>query len=249
MNIFIYDNFLSEKKYNSTLSKIETRITDLGLNGKIIRLSLLKNITGSIDNEIKRGAKTLIAVGNNHTLNKVLNAICGSSYAEALKIPIFIIPVGKENNEIANSLGISNFISACETLSSRRIEEFNTVMANSFYFLSEARINTVGTKIEIDKNYTIELIEKGNIIINNLILSKKEAPENITCLPNDDKIELFIKSKKEKNVKSVFSFEKIIIDNKNKNLILDKSEEIKTPVSITLSSKKIKLIIGKNRSF
>ena len=45
------------------------------------------------------------------------------------------------------------------------------------------------------------------------------------------------------------SFEKIIIQNKNKNLILDKSEEIKTPVQIELCSKKIKLIIGKERSF
>ena len=249
MNIFIYDNFLSEKKYNNTLSKIETRITDLGLNGKIVRLSLLKNIASSIDDEIKRGAKTLIAVGSNHTLSKVLNAICCSNHPEALKVPIFIIPVGKENNEIANSLGILNFSDACEILSSRRIEELNTVKANNFYFLSEARINTVGTKIEIDKNYTIELIEKGNIIINNLILNKKESPENVICLPGDDKIELFIKSKKEKIIKSVFSFDKIIIENKFKNLILDKSEEIRTPVNIELSSKKIRLIIGKNRSF
>ena len=249
MNIFIYDNFLSEKKYNNSLSKIETRITDLGLNGKIIRLNILKNITGSIDGEIKRGAKTLIAVGNNHTLNKVLNAICNSNHPEALKIPIFIIPIGKENNEIATNLGISNFNSACEILSSRRIEEINTVMVNDFYFLSEARINTIGTKIEIDKNYTIELIEKGSIIINNLILNQKESPENISCHPNDDKIELFIKSKKEKNVKSVFSFDKILIENRNKNLVLDKSEEIKTPATITMSSKKIRLIIGKNRSF
>jgi hypothetical protein len=249
MNIFIYDNFLSEKKYTNTLSKIETRITDLGLNGKIIRLNLLKNITGSVNNEIKRGAKTLIAVGNNHTLNKILNAVCLSNHPDALKIPIFIIPIGRENNEISENLGISNYLNACEILSSRRIEKLNTVKANNYYFLSEARINNIGTKIEIDSNYSIELIEKGNIIINNLNLNPKEAPENTICLPNDDKIELFIKSKKEKRVKSVFSFNTVIIDNKNKNLVLDNSEEIKTPVKIELSDKKIKLIVGKSRVF
>ncbi len=249
MNIFIYDSFLSEKKYSNTLSKIETRITDLGLNGKIIRLSLLKNIIGSIDNEIKRGAKTLIAVGNNHTLNKVLNSLCVSNHPDALKIPIFIIPVGKENNEISQNLGISNFLNACEILSSRRVEELNTVTANSSYFLSEANINTIGTKVEIDKNYTIEIIEQGSIIINNLNLNKKELPDNTICLPNDDKIELFIKSKKDKKIKSVFAFDKIIIENKNKNLILDKSAEIKAPVIVKLSEKKIKLIVGKDRAF
>jgi len=249
MNIFIYDSYLSEKKYSSSLSKIETRITDLGLNGKIIRLSLLKNVISSIDNEIKRGAKTLIAVGNNHTLNKVLNSLCSSNHPEALNIPVFIIPVGKENNEIANNLGIDNFLNACEVLSSRRIEEINTVMANNNYFLSEAKINTVGTKVEIDKNFTIEILDQGNIIINNLNLNNKIIPENISCSPTDDKIELFIQSKKEKKIKSVFSFKELIIESKNKNLILDRSEELKTPILLKISEKKIKLIVGKNRTF
>jgi len=249
MNIFIYDNYLSEKKYNNTLSKIETRITDLGLNGKIIRLSLLKNISSSIDSEIKRGAKTLIAVGNNHTLNKVLNAVCKSNHPDALKIPIFIIPVGKENNEIAENMGISNFLNSCEILSSRRIKDLNIVKANNFYFLSEARINTLGTKIEIDTDYTIELIEKGSVIINNFMLSKKELPENSSCFPDDNKIELFIKSKKERKVKSVFPFKKIILNNKYKKLIIDRSEELVPPVTVEISTKKIRLIVGKNRNF
>ena len=249
MNIFIYDSFLSEKKYNNTLSKIETRITDLGLNGKIIRLSLLKSISGSIDSEIKRGAKTLIAVGNNNTLNKILNAVCSSTHPKALNIPIFVIPVGKENNEIAQNMGISGFLNACEALSSRRIENINVGKANNHYFLSEARIDTISSKIEIDTNYTIEPIEKGSVIVNNLLLNTNEAPENVECSPSDNKIELFIKSKKEKKVKSVFSFKEIIIYNKNKNLILDKSKEIKPPVTVSISSKTIKLIVAKNRSF
>ncbi|MDA3839953.1 MAG: hypothetical protein PF572_02585 [Patescibacteria group bacterium] len=249
MNIFIYDSFLSEKKYSNTLSKIETRITDLGLNGKIIRLSLLKNVVGSIDNEIKMGAKTLIAVGNNHTLNKILNSVCTSDHPDALKIPIFIIPVGKENNEISLNLGVSNFLNACEILSSRRIEELNMVKANNLYFLSQASINTMGTKVEIDENYTIEIIDQGSVIINNLNLSNKELPDNTVCLPNDNKIELFIKSKKEKKVKSVFIFDQIIIENKNKNLVLDKSFEVQTPVLIKISEKKVKLIVGKGRMF
>lgn len=249
MNVFIYDSFLSEKKYNNTLSKIETRITDLGLNGKIIRLSLLKNVLASIDSEIKRGAKTLIAVGNNHTLNKVLNSICSSNHPDALNIPIFIIPVGKENNEIANNLGIDNFLNACEVLSSRRIEEVNIAKANNSYFLSEAIINTIGTKIEIDQNFTIEILEQGSIIINNLNINNKTLPKNISCTPNDDKIELFIKSKKEKTVKSVFTFKELVVESKNKNLVLDRSEEIKTPILLKISDKKIRLIVGKNRTF
>ena len=38
---------------------MEIRLTDLGLNGKIIRLGGIKNIKGTIQNEIKLGAKTI----------------------------------------------------------------------------------------------------------------------------------------------------------------------------------------------
>ena len=48
---------------------------DLGLNGKIIRLGGIKKIKGTIQNEIKLGAKTIIAVGNNQTVNKIIGSI------------------------------------------------------------------------------------------------------------------------------------------------------------------------------
>lgn len=249
MNIFIYDNFLSEKKYNKVLSKIETRITDLGLNGKIIRLNLLKNAYDSIDGEIKRGAKTLIAVGNNLTINKVINAVCKSNFSSAENVPISIIPVGKENNEISKAVGIEDYLKACEILSSRRITDLNTVKINNDYFLSEASIDTNGTKVEIDNNYTIEIIEKGKIVVNNLCLDINYLEKSSNFSPNDNKIELLIKSKKDRVTKSVFIFDEIIINNNINKVILDRSREIETPVKISLGEKKIKLIVGKNRGF
>ncbi len=250
MNVFIYDDYLSEKKYFKTISKIETRITDLGLNGKIVRLNLLNNVSSHIDSEIKRGAKTLIAVGDNQTLNKVVNSICLSDFPEAKNIPVFIIPVFKEKNEIAHNLGIKDYLSACEILSSRRITEINTVKINNSFFISEASIETEGTKIEIDKDYSIEIMEKGRIVVNNLSLDKKDLPDNLTNIsPSDGKIELFVKSKKEKNTKSVFYFDKIIIENKKRPVLIDRAIEIKTPASVTIGEKNIKLIVGKDRIF
>ncbi|PLX20428.1 hypothetical protein C0584_05820 [Candidatus Parcubacteria bacterium] len=249
MNIFVYDSFLSDKKHQNTISKIETRITDLGLSGKIIRLNLLKNHLDSIDGEIKRGAKTIVAVGNNETLNKVVNSVLSSNHPDASKIPIFIIPVGKENNEISLSLGIENYNQACEVLSSRRIEELNAVEINSSYFLSEARIQTMGTKVEVDESFTLEISEQGNIIISNLKIDKQKALKNHQSLPNDDKLELFVGLKKDKEIKSAFMFKTLLVSNKIKKIIIDKSVEITTPAKITLSNKKLKTIVGKNRSF
>jgi hypothetical protein len=50
MHIYIYDSFVNQKKYDSTTAKIETRITDLGLNGKIVRLGIIISVEEVINN-------------------------------------------------------------------------------------------------------------------------------------------------------------------------------------------------------
>ena len=106
MHVYIYDDYVNEKKYNNSLAHIETRITDLGLNGKIIRLGVMKNALEAITNEIKRGAKTIIAVGNDKTINKIINAIINYEISNQIEnnTPLGIIPVGEKNNLIANVL-------------------------------------------------------------------------------------------------------------------------------------------------
>ena len=100
MHIYIYDSFVNQKKYDKILARIETRITDLELNGKISRLGVMKNIPDIVSNELKRGAKTIIAVGNDKTINQVINSLAGS------QVPLGIIPIGRENNQISFALGI-----------------------------------------------------------------------------------------------------------------------------------------------
>ncbi len=36
MHVYVYDSFLNQKKYDRILARLETRITDLGLNGKYL---------------------------------------------------------------------------------------------------------------------------------------------------------------------------------------------------------------------
>jgi len=90
MYYYIYDSFLSDKKYRKLLAQIETRLTDLGINGKINRLSFLKNIRDLITDEIKNGQNTIVVLGNDSTINKVINIIAD------LDVFLGIIPIGKE---------------------------------------------------------------------------------------------------------------------------------------------------------
>ena len=71
MNVFIYDKFVNEKKFDSIAARIETRITDLGLNGKIVRIGLMNSVDEIIENEVRKESKAIIVVGNNTIFNRV----------------------------------------------------------------------------------------------------------------------------------------------------------------------------------
>lgn len=250
MHVYIYDSFLTNKRYSNLLAKIETRITDLGLNGKICRLGVIKNYADTIRNEISRGAKTIIAVGNDTTVSQVINSMYGSD------VPFAIIPIGKENNLISHSLGIGLELEACDVLSARRVENVNLGKINSSYFLTEAKITTDNTILGIDQNFSIEISEPGEIKIINLPLEKNTLTVNGRFSPVDNTLELLIKTygnksfiKKTLGGESIFAFKKLSLENKNTSLLIDNAISVNLPAEISLASNNINIIVGKNRNF
>lgn len=247
MNIYIYDDYLNKSKYSRALNRIEIRLTDLGLNGKIIRLGAIKNIRDVIQNEIKNGAKTIIAVGNNQTVNKIIGSIIDNElYGFFQKNILFsIIPVG-DDNSIADSLGIKREEEACNILLARRVKKIDIGFVNNYYFLNKATIESQGSLIDISGDYIIEPQEKGVISIFNLKSSANDD-KNIKVNPIDGKLDIYIKDRS-KNL-SFLSVDKIKISNPDHPLILDDIIEIKTPAEISVISGKLNVVVGKDRSF
>ncbi|MFH1822143.1 MAG: diacylglycerol kinase family protein, partial [Patescibacteria group bacterium] len=234
MHIYIYDNYVNNKKYDAVIAQVETRITDLGLNGKIIRLGLMKNIFTTVENEIKYGAKTITAVGNNKTFNQVINAVLNTEIKNSMEIniPIGFIPIGQENNSIAEGLGIKEGEEACDALSARRIEQLDVAKANHVFFLSQATISSQSTILEIAKNYSIEILDPGEINIINLSTAKIIS-DKIKSNPQDGILELHIRTKKPKKLinlktdqnQSFFSLKKLTIKNNKLPLMVDNALE------------------------
>jgi len=259
MHIYIYDKFLSQKKYDSILARIETRITDLGLNGKIVRLNLMNSVYEAVENEIKNGAKTIVAVGSDNLLHQIINVIAKLTFLKTItaKIPVGFIPVEKSHNTLGPLLGIDFEEDACDALSGRRIIKLDLGKAGDEYFLTQAVITSKGTSVEIDQNYSIEIMGAGEIGVVSLPLEDSILPQAKTKA-NDGVLELFIKinaSRKflpinrEKGQSSVFSFKKLKIINKDFPVVLDNIKEIPTPVEIAIAKEKINLIVGKGRKF
>lgn len=248
MNTFIYDSFLNHKKYDRLLARLETRITDLGLNGKICRLSFMRNIHDTVTNELRRGAKTFIAVGNNKTVNQIINSLAGSSAAFG------IIPIGEENNDLAKALGIGSVEAACDVLSARLLARLDLGLANNTYFLGNAAIENHNTVVDMNKSYTIEAKNNGLIYVFNLPKTSVRLPSKIKLRPDDGVLELVISGQSRGFLKhqadnSVFKIKKVTVSNPKTQLILDGSVAINTPAEITVTSKCLNVIVGKERNF
>jgi len=223
---------------------MEIRLTDLGLNGKIIRLSGIKNIKGTIQNEIKLGAKTIIAVGNNQTVNKIIGAIIDTDiYSDFQKKTLLgIIPLG-DDNSIAASFGIKNEEEACNILLARRVEKIDLGLVGKHYFLNQARIQSLGTTINID-NYSLEIMERGEVKIINLLSDPKET---IKSNPHDGLLDIVIDTRKKD--RTFLTVPKLKISNPQEKLIIDGVLDIKTPVEVEIMRDKVNVIVGKNRLF
>ena len=244
MHVYIYDDYLNKNKYSRAINHLEIRLTDLGLNGKIIRLDNIKNIKNAIASEIRIGAKTIVAVGNNQTVNKIIGAIIDSdAYSEfQQKTLLGIIPVG-DDNSIASSFGIKNADEACNILLARRIEKIDIGSAGENYFLNQSTIESSGTILEID-NYSLEPQENGEIKIINLLSDRKEI---IKSNPHDGKLEVLVRMKRKDQ--TFLTVKNIKVYNPKHKLIVDGVVEITTPVEINIRPDKLNVIVGKDRLF
>ncbi len=253
MYLYLYDSFLNDKKYSRLLARIETRLTDLGIGGKIFRLSPLRNTDELLADEIKSGVKTIIVVGNDKTFGQIVNL------AAKLEVPLGLIPIGSEN-KIAQMLGIPKEEEACSIIAARIIKKIDLGKANNTYFLSNLLITGQKLTIECESKYKITTEKENQINICNL---KPLFASNVGSKyfdPQDGFLEILIQpistgffqmfKKPDGFKKSIIPFKKISINSKDSIPITTDSKKIlKTPVKIEIVPKKLRLIVGKNRIF
>ena len=237
MYAYIYDDFVNQKKTGKLLYQIEKRLTDLNLNGKIIRLDVSKNMKSAVDNEIRQETKTIVAVGNDKTVNQIINHLLNNQNNERHQVTLGIIPINPKESKIAAALGIRSINEACEVLLARRLETFQLAQINQSFFLFEAILNAADTTLEIDQNYIIQNLKPALIqVTNHPLLSEQKMP--------DRKLELRICNKEGE---SLFFFKDLLIINKNAAITIDNSSSVQPPAKIRLSQEKIRIIVGKEK--
>ncbi len=248
MYFYIYDNFLTDKKYQNLLSRIETKITDFGMSGKIVRMSVLKNLKSTIDESVREGVKTIVIIGNDKTLNQAINLLDNQN------VIIGFIPVGP-GNEIKDILGIPEGEAAIDILSARLIQNMHFGLINGKYrFLTYLELAGDNATINCDNDYFVSINDKSDIItISNIYFG--EFDEQLPIINNQDKINLIVrpanssllKHKSEKY--SYFTASHLRLESAKPLpiLLMDEKTIIKTPITVSGSKETLRMIVGKKR--
>ncbi len=253
MYVYLYDQFLKEKRFSEALKLIETRLTDYGIAGRIIRLQHFTSPETIIAEAVRKGAKTIVVVGNDITFAKVLSR--GAAYP----VTYGFIPIGPENS-IASVLGIPVNAEAADVLARRRKVFLDAGWFNNRFFISQLHIPPHPITVEYDERFKVSsATAKMELVVCNLqpYYWQRQGREMIVH-PQDGKLEAFVRpvvksgwfKREEFEDPSIFPFEEMVVESKTPFLVeADGKTSKESKITIKLSRSQIEMIVGKERKF
>lgn len=184
MYCYIYDESVQDRPFERDLIAIEHRVTDLGLQGKIVRLALFRDPEQTIREEVARGMKTVVVVGNDQTVHRVANAVVDSGAVLA------IVPLG-EPNVFARILGIPMGVEAIDVLSKRVIEHMDVGRVNDRRFFTGVQFPLTRATVRAGRKYEMRTLQRGLVAVKNLAVDPPKRAEELSN-PMDGRLEVEI---------------------------------------------------------
>jgi len=162
MYVYVYDGFVTDKKHEKLLSRVETRLTDLGISGRIERLTMFKNIGEIVADAAAQGCETIVAVGDDGTVGRLIDVVGMHDMAFG------VIPIGEGPHTIASLLGVDEGVEACNILSRRVLHTVDLGRINDHFFLSSVRIPRTRAAISCNGQYSVIPTEDNEVHVCNL---------------------------------------------------------------------------------
>lgn len=245
MYCYLYDEFIQEnKRFERELLKIENRLTDLGIAGKVSRLALFRDAEEMIRDEIRRGVTTVVVLGNDATVRQVVDVVADSN------VVLGIIPVGP-NNELARMMGIPEGVAACDVLSARRVETIDAGVVNGRRFITGLSIPDFNAELTCEDQYRITSVARqAQLEIRNL---------NEVADPCDGRLEAVVRTAvktgwgvfgKTQMRETILPLKNLAIRSEQPvSLFVDGEEMTSTRFDIGVEPMALKVITGKSRCF
>lgn len=239
MFFYLYDALVRDRKNDAIVRGIESRIIELGINGRVERLQPLRNLKEIITVGLKQKAHTFVVVGADETLLRAINILADE------KVALGFIPLSQGSSRLGELFGIHDAIEACDTLSRRITKPVPLAKANQTHFLTELSLFAPGgTKLSFDDGYSVTIIRDSQITV---------VPQpplcRVTIKPQAIAKRSLWGASPAPLTATHLATSKLCIAHSEKTLEahLDQTTIIKTPLTITLKSKPLKVIVGKNR--
>ena len=247
MYLYLYDDFVQDRRYEKELAAIEARLTDLDIFGKVIRLAMFRRIEDMIRDELRRGVATVVIVGNDHTVFKVLDSV------PAHKVAFGIIPLGPRNT-LARMLGIPAGVEACDILAARIIEALDVGVVNGHKFLTGIRIPPFQAEMTCEGQYRILPPRASVLEIRNMGIGEDVTAGQVGN-PCDGMLEVVLHSKasqgflrRKKNCESVVPLKNLSIHSLSPIVIYADGEEmVAKDFEISVEPAGLRFILGRAR--
>jgi len=124
----------------SDQEKIKDILGNLGIAGETVSPSPARTIEELANLGIVKGYSTIVAIGSEKIVNKVVTALINQSIDK--DVALGVIP-DSYNSNLAKRLGVIDLIDACQALKSRKLETIDAcAVSPNKYFLTEATIET-----------------------------------------------------------------------------------------------------------
>ncbi len=245
MYSYFYDAFLQDRKYERDLAVFETRLTDLGIMGKITRLALFRDSLEVMRDEIDDGAQTLVAVGDDKTFQKAIEAV-GDSRTVLGYLPVH------SKSLFADLLGIPTGVEACDILSARLVQEIDVGEVNGRRFLHALEGDVSDAVMACEESFTLTIPGKASLAVRNLALPDDTGLTD----PTDGRLSLIIRQSqfsifgKKTQLSKVFLKRGQLFTHRPVSLYIDGGEKIQSKeFDIRVIPGRLRLVTGKARKF
>ncbi len=254
MYLYLYDYGLDAPRYRRPLARLETRLADLGISGKISRLSPLKNLRDLVRDEVAGGVTTIVAVGNDATVLQVVGEIA------ARPVSFGIIPIGPGPHQVAEGLGIPEGEAAADTVAARALLPFDLGRANGHYFLSWLTIPPSRVRLAADGHSYSITPAAGNAAVTLCNLRPTGyaggAPAR-SFNPHDGILEAYVQPVHGRHLfghhgspsqPTVLPFRKLtVLGDSSVQVLTEGGRTLKPPVEVDVLPGKLRVIVGRRR--
>ncbi len=256
MYAYIYDAFVTGPRFASLRDRVETRLSRLGIQGNIRRVTVLHPLRSAVVESARTRATTIVMVGNDESILRSLDALAVADR------PIGIIPVGNPaENCIAQTLGIPMGELACDVLARRRILPVDLGLAGSRLFLTRASIHADRIVCTGDNGaFRISSIARGvTLTITNIAATTGDGTHTHNATPCDGFLEVEITKKKRALRRFFFTDDEqssclpmrrlTITEPAGGSLLLDGVTSVSIPTTITVANVQLRCIVGRRLAF